>query len=197
LGHEIYSPVEVEKLTMPASDARFGATTESEWRQAAREDSCMSELSNLQGALHSFVTDGTDQRAAFGYLSRFGQHILLCSLVFKVRDATRLPFLYDSLESYATADLSSLKVGDSFIKSFRLFREFLHSKSQCFWIDEVSNTMDIQSLLLVTHLEISFLYCADKEQVSNGISESHREALMLALEPFRHISEHGYYEVSN
>lgn len=189
-------PVEVEKLRMPASDDRFSALTETDWRQATTgSGSDMSEHCNLQCIIHSFSFEDPAQRAAFGYLSPFGQHILLCSLVFKVRDAARLPMLYNSLESYTIADLTSLKLRYSFIKSFQLFREHLQSKSECFWIDEVFNTMDIQSLLLVTHLEISFLYRAEKEESSNEISESHREAFILALVPFRQISKHGYYEV--
>ncbi|KZL65936.1 hypothetical protein CT0861_12647 [Colletotrichum tofieldiae] len=55
--------------------------------------------------------------------------------------------------------------------------------------------MDIQSLLLVVHFQISLLY-SPAQETSTNISEAHREAVWFALEPLSHMSKEGYYEVA-
>ncbi|RAO74361.1 uncharacterized protein BHQ10_010373 [Talaromyces amestolkiae] len=195
LGHEVYVPIKVEVLRMPASDDLFNASMEADWEQCRKCESRKPDQSSLRGALLAITYLRPDYEKTYASLSPFGRHILLCGITAKATEATRQPLLYDSFDAYVASDLPSLKLKDDFLKALRAFHRFLRPNPACLSIYAPCNTMDIQSLLLVCHLEISFLY-STAEDVSEYISDNLRSAFIVALQPFSDISKHGYIEIA-
>lgn len=180
---------------MPASDDLYNASMEADWEQSRKCESRKPDQSSLRGALLATTYLSPDYEKTYASLSSFGRHILLCGMTAKVTEATRQPLLYDSFEAYVASDLPALKLKDDFLKALRAFHKLLRPNPACLSIYAPCNTMDIQSLLLVCHLEISFLYSA-AEDASEYISDNLRSAFLVALQPFSDISKHGYFEVS-
>lgn len=195
LDYDGYSPLYVEHFRLPASTNVFDALTEAEWRRSISIGAmCIQDRVDLQYFLHGIFDQEWSEAGNHCHLSPFGRHIVICALALKVRDAMRLPLLFDTLSSYTSADLTSLHLREQFLRSLEILHGCLQPRGQYFCIDEPQSTMDIQSLLLTSYLEISFLYSAANEK-SNEISDNHRRAVVSALEPLEHILRQGCYVV--
>lgn len=180
---------------MPASADLFNASMEADWEQSRKRESRKPDQISLKVALLTITYLRPDYEETYASLSPSGRHILLCGITVKVMEAARQPLLYNSFDTYVASDLPALKLKDDFLKALRTFHRLLRPNPACLWIYAPCNTTDIQSLLLVCHFEISFLY-STAEDVSEYISDNLRSAFVVALQPFSDISKHGYIEVS-
>ena len=125
--------------------------------------------------------------------SVFGQQILLCGVLEALCVSLKAPLEFDSYEAYAVRDLAGLRLAGQVLKALTTWRSLWWVSLECLWDGDGRGTVQIQSILLLYHLEVLILGSRQtRDSCQDGESTA---AAGIAVDLICSISKNGYVNV--
>lgn len=186
---------EIDSLDLPCSDSVFRAPDELTWRVALDENNgSLDQPVSFRQALYSLMTSDANMGPVHeACTSVFGQQILLCGVLEALCVSTKTPLEFDSFEAYAMRDLAGLRLAGQFLKALTTWRSLWWVSLECLWDGDGRGTVQIQSILLLYHLEVLMLGLGQTKNI--GQEEECTMAAGIAVDLICSISKNGYVNV--
>ena len=187
--------IEIDSLDLPCSDSLFRAPDEVAWRVALDENNgILDQPVSFRQALYSLMTSDANMGPVHeACASVFGQQILLCGVLEALSISLKTPLDFDSYEAYAVRDLAGLRPADQFLKALTTWRSLWWVSLECLWDGDGRGTVQIQSILLLYHLEVLIFGSSSTNNIEQEAEST--MAAGIAIDLICSISKNGYVNV--